>query len=146
MRGYSENAIATLLDRIAVRKRVIQPDCPDGKVARPLMTRWTLVRFKTWALFLHKFHRSDLDELHDHPWSFVSFLVSAGYWEHTPKGRFWRRRCSVLYRPAEYQHFIEISKPTWTLVLRFRERREWGFIKNGVWTWWRSICEEGPYV
>jgi hypothetical protein len=126
-------------------------------IARPLMTRYFLVRFESWALFLHHFHRSDLDEFHDHPWTFITFLVSGGYWEHVQtdddtrlSARMWRRRFSLLYRPAEFQHFIEIEKPTWTIVLRFRERREWGFTKNGVWTWWRkfedlksrSICEE----
>lgn len=142
--------LSTVLDRIAVRKRVITPDCPEGRVGAPLMTRWALVRCQSWAIFVHRFHRSDLDELHDHPWSFVTFLVGGGYWEHTNEGRFWRPRFSILWRPAEFQHFIEIEHPLYTVVLRFSERREWGFIKNGVWTWWRafedlksrSICEE----
>lgn len=140
--------MAALLAKLPYR--IIRPDCPEGKVGSPLMTRYFLFRRESVALFLHHFHRSDLDELHDHPWTFVTFLLSHGYWEHTPQGRFWRRRFSVLYRPAEYQHFIEIERPTWTIVLRFRKRREWGFIKNGIWTLWtkfeemksRSICEE----
>lgn len=140
-----------LLDRLpAHRIRVITPDCPQGKVGSPLMTRYKLIRRESFALFIHRFHRSDLDELHDHPWTFITFLIGGGYWEHTPQGRFWRRRFTILYRPAEYQHFIEIERPTWTLVLRFRERREWGFIKHGIWTMWRkfeelksrSICED----
>lgn len=131
-------------------RRVITPDCPEGKVGRPLMTRYFVFRRKAFGLFVHHFHRSDLDELHDHPWTFMTLLLSSGYWEHTTKGRFWRRRFSILYRPAEYQHFIEIEKPVWTVVLRFRRCREWGFIKDGKWTWWkafedlksRSICED----
>lgn len=148
--------MASFLDRLP--RHVITPDCPEGKVGRPLMTRYFLFRRKSFAVFLHHFHRSDLDELHDHPWTFITFLLSRGYWEHLPTGRFWRRRFSILYRPAEWQHFIELDKcwchgkeiPTWTLVLRFKARREWGFIKDGKWTLWkkfedmksRSICED----
>lgn len=136
------------LDRFPYR--VIQPDCPEGKVGQPLMTRYFIFRRKAFAVFLHHFHRSDLDEFHDHPWTFVTFLATSGYREHTPAGTFWRRRLSILYRPAEYQHFVEIVQPTWTVVLRFKTVREWGFIKNGTWTHWkkfedlksRSICED----
>ena len=120
-------------------RRVVAPDCPEGKVGRPLMTRYFLFRRESVGLFLHHFHRSDLDEYHDHPWTFLTFLISSGYWEHTPGGRFWRRRFSILYRPAEFQHYIEVERPTWTLVLRFRGRREWGFIKDGIWTCWRKF-------
>lgn len=144
--------------------RTIRPDCPEGQVARPLMTRWFVFRSKPFAIFIHRFHRSDLDEYHDHPWSFIAIPFSSGYWENTRKyiqvapaafvvrtDRFWRRRFSILYRPAESQHYIEIPKPLFTLVFRFRERRQWGFIDaNGQWFKYdefesmksRSICNE----
>lgn len=134
--------------------RVITPDCPEGKVGKPLMTRWFIFRRESFGVFVHLFHRSDLDEFHDHPWTFITFLVGSGYWEHVPSGstgkhRVWRPRFSVLYRPAEYQHYVEVVRPTWTIVLRFKQVREWGFIKDGRWTHWRafedlksrSICE-----
>lgn len=99
----------------------------------------------------------------------MTFLFNSGYWEHIPwlkypwesgaisiqpnnDKRVWRPRFSILYRPAEYQHFIEIPSPCWTLVVRFRERREWGFWSQvtGLWTRWdlmekarsRSICND----
>lgn len=162
------------------RYRVIAPDCPEGKVGRPLMTRYALWRSRRnivfdgksvskYALFLHKFHRSDLDEFHDHPWAFITFLFHSGYWEHTPdcimcqdgickrfqpngiiNRRTWKRRFSILYRPATFQHYVEVVKPTWTLVFRFPEVRQWGFIIKGAWVHWRdvensksrSICED----
>lgn len=170
--------------------KIISPDCPEGKVGRPLMTRYAVWRSRRkvtfnkqesskYALFLHHFHRSDLDDFHDHPWAFATFLFHSGYWEHMPAKqwldilgtkncrnkveiiddnnppikfhvRVWHRRFSILYRPATFQHYIEFVKPTWTLVFRFPEVREWGFTIRGVWTPWRkaeelksrSICED----
>ena len=128
-----------LLVRV-LKHRIIRPECPEGQTAHPLMTRFfTPIRWKYLAVFIHYFHRSDLDEFHDHPWAFFAFLFHSGYWEHTPTGRHWRRRFSVLYRPATWKHYVEIPNPKWTVVIRFRQIREWGFWIHGVWHHWRSI-------
>lgn len=150
----------------------ITPDCPAGKSAMPLFTRWMIFRRAPIAVFAHFFHRSDIDEHHDHPWSFITFLLHRGYWEHVPNGyfwslmpywrsiftkyeftgndiRIWRPRFSILYRPATFRHYIEIDKPTWTIVIRFRRCRDWGFWVKGQFIQWkqmeemksRSICE-----
>jgi len=116
----------------------------------PLMDRWFIFRSPVCSLMVHRFNRSDADRhFHDHPWAFITFLMSSGYWEHTPKGRFWRRQFSVLYRPATWQHWVELNngQKTWTLVLKFRTVREWGFITSGGWVYWRDldfepICNE----
>lgn len=119
--------------------RVIAASCPDGTMGPPLMTRYFLVRRTRWGVFLHHFHRSDVDILHDHPWTFITLLLSGGYWETTDRGRFWRRRFILLYRPATYRHFIEVERPVWTLVVRFRRQREWGFWLPGGWrAWYRA--------
>jgi hypothetical protein len=155
--------------------RIIAPDCPERTTGRPLMTRYALLRRKAFAIFLHHFHRSDLGEFHDHPWNFITFLFHRGYWEVIPLCQFvlplwaawsyagddehgrpiavrvWRPRFSILYRPATYQHYIELEScichgrpnPTWTLVLRFKERRQWGFILKGRWVQWNKMDKEG---
>ncbi len=41
-------------------------------------------------LTLHKVLKSDEATLHDHPWSYATFIVSGGYYENTPERRFWR--------------------------------------------------------
>lgn len=154
-----------------IKHRVIKPTCPDCKRAVPLMTRYFLFQSKPLGIFVHHFHRSDLDEFHDHPWTFVTVLLSSGYWEHMPLTgwritepkvisgpvaaddtgyRRWRPRLSVLYRPAKFRHYVEVKKPTWTLVIRFRRVRDWGFWSGGMWHFWRtfdasgsrSICED----
>lgn len=105
-----------------------------------LLVRYYLVKTRFFSLYLHKFCTSDEDRaLHDHPFSFLTFLFSSGYWEHTEKGRIWRRRFSVLWRPAEFRHRVElVTTPTWTLVLRFQRRREWGFWMANGWMDWRT--------
>ena len=147
-------AAARLVDGAPViRRRVITDPCyPEGG---PLLTRYYLFDSPFVALYLHHFHRSDNDRhVHDHPWSFLTFLFSGGYWEHVPKFaetpegeqvRLYRRRFSLLWRPAEWRHWVEIERPVWTLVLRFRRRRMWGFWTERGWLDWktydRDYCE-----
>lgn len=104
-----------------------------------LLVRYFLLHTKPFSVFLHHLMRSDEDRaLHDHPWSFITILLSGGYWEHTTTERIWRRRFSVLYRPAEWQHRLELERPVWTLVIKFRSRREWGFIMPTGWQRWNE--------
>lgn len=128
------------------RKRVIW-SCTASR--GPLLTRYYLVQTALFSIYLHHLHTSDEDRaLHDHPWSFVTFLLSGGYFEHVPSEqvmgskRVWRRRFSVLYRPAEWRHRLELVKPTWTLVLHWRRRRKWGFITMNGWQHWKDYGQE----
>lgn len=77
--------------------------------------------------------------MHDHPWPFVSVILAGGYYEVTPaKGwkdgegptqRRWYGPGRVLTRPAEWIHRVEIppGRDAWTLILRGRKERSWGF-------------------
>lgn len=104
---------------------------------KPLLVRYFLLHTAPVSIFLHHLLQSDDERaLHDHPWTFVSVLLTGGYWEHTVTERLWRRRWSVLFRPAEWQHRLELEKPVWTLVVKFRSRREWGFIMQDGWHQW----------
>lgn len=124
-----------------IKKRIITDPCAPH--LGPLLTRWFLIRTKYFGLFLHKFHRSDNDRhFHDHPWTFITFLLSRGYYENTPTGRHWRRRFSILYRPAEWKHWVEIKEPVWTLVVRLQRRRQWGFWTEKGWIDWITYDKE----
>lgn len=117
------------------RRRVIRA-CNGGDV---LLVRYFLLHTTPLSIFLHHLRQSDEDRaLHDHPWSFITVLLSGGYWEHTPTERLWRRRFSVLFRPAEWQHRLELDQPVWTLVFKFRSRRDWGFIMADGWHRWNE--------
>lgn len=109
----------------------------------PLMIRYFLFRSRWVSIYIHHFLRSDNERhLHDHPWRFITVLLSGGYHENTPAGRFWRRRFSVLYRPAEWQHWVEVTRPVWTLVIRGPRRREWGFHTEKGLIDWKTYGQE----
>ncbi len=114
-----------------------------NKTKGPLLIRYFLLHTAPISIFLHHLMASDEDRaLHDHPWTFVTMLLSGGYWEHTTTQRLWRRRFSILYRPAEWQHRLELDKPVWTLVVKFRSRRDWGFITKTGWQKWTAYLVE----
>lgn len=115
--------------------------------ATPYLTRWTLSgsRFgrdpghRERAVFLHHFHRSDADEMHDHPWAFTSIILAGGYYEVTPASgwangvgpvqRRWYGPGRVLTRPAKWIHRVETpaGREAWTLILRGKKEKSWGF-------------------
>lgn len=132
----------------------------------PYLTRWYLFRRPRIAFFLHLFIRSDEERaLHDHPWSFITIILWRGYIEHTENievcecGSFdckfsklvkrARRKWPLMicWRPAEWRHRVELvkGKQAVTIVIRFKERREWGFWERTgfvQWNkWWQNNCE-----
>ncbi len=123
------------------------------------MSRYWLVgsNKSRWALMLHKMHRPDDDDCHhDHPWSFLTLILYGGYVEQVT------RKCGLedcklshvitrhnrpgmlLFRRAEHTHRIH-SLPSghcWTLVLRFKKSRPWGFVTKLGWVAWRRFIDE----
>jgi hypothetical protein len=87
-------------------------------------------------IFVHKFLKSDPDELHDHPWSYFTFMLKGGYWEHTIHGKKWCGPFSYRYNAANTLHRIELDKDVkecWTLFIPGRKKREWGFETDTGW-------------
>lgn len=114
----------------------------------PYLTRWVLVgerggepggKSSRYGVYLHRFQRSDADEPHDHPWPFVSVILSGGYWEETPAPgwkdgdgpmrRRWYGPGRILVRPANWIHRVVIpdGAEAWTLILRGPKAKSWGF-------------------
>lgn len=115
-----------------------------GDADSPYLTRWTLLDTRWGRVYLHVFHRSDADELHDHPWSFVSLILWRGYVEETPRGRFRRWPGSLAYRPASWRHRVDLigGKPAVTLVVTGAPVRQWGFWTARGWQHWREYFAE----
>jgi len=118
----------------------------DRILSDPYLLRFYLVK-REWVLgvftaVLHRFMRSDSPEdgLHDHPFDFVSIILSGGYTEHSESGKKWYGPGSVLFRRAGRLHRIELvgNEPVWTLVIFGPRRRSWGFKVDGVWYPWKQ--------
>ena len=87
-------------------------------------------------IFLHRFLKSDPDDLHDHPWNFRTIILSGGYWEYTENGKFWRAPGTYRYAPANTFHRVELDKDIpycWTLFIPSSNTREWGFKTINGW-------------
>jgi hypothetical protein len=113
---------------------------PDRRViirhkGETLITRTVLARSADQAVYLHRWHKSDSQDPHDHPWDFVSLILAVGYWEVTETGRHWRAPGSVAFHTAEYRHRVELEaddevtggEAPISLIICGQHRREWGF-------------------
>jgi hypothetical protein len=91
-------------------------------------------------IFVHKFLKSDPDDVHDHPWFYATLILKGGYYEYVPifndegiifgEKKYWRgpghfRICC----PSSY-HRIELDPniTAWTLFMPGPQVREWGFL------------------
>lgn len=121
------------------------------------MRRWRIIDLLWFGLRVHHIARSDADcELHDHPFTFVSIILTGGYYEHTIDGRrTWYGPGSVVVRSADNLHRLELLKDldaggpcidrersAWTLVVRGPRRREWGFLTDRGWQHWQAFTDE----
>jgi hypothetical protein len=96
-------------------------------------------------IFLHKFLKGDPADVHDHPWSYRTFILWGGYWEWTPifnelgkmtgEQRKWCGAGHTRQCTANTYHRIELESgvPCWTLFMPGRKEREWGFLANNSW-------------
>ena len=133
--NYISSSAVSLLDYLE-RRRIVR----DKVTQEPYLERYYLfLKERTsfpFNIFIHKFLKSDPDDLHDHPWNYFTFILSGGYWEHTATGKFWRRPFSCIYRKAKSLHRIELDheKPyCWTLFIPCRRKRDWGFVTKDGW-------------
>lgn len=119
-------------------------ECRDGK---PYMRRYYLLgQHNTTGGSTARYHQileSDEADLHDHPWDFVSVILSGSYVESTPDGEQEYGPGSVLVRNAEQLHRLTLParKPVWTFVTLGPTRRTWGFQTPGGWTHWRDYLD-----
>jgi hypothetical protein len=127
------------------RKRIIM----DRQYNEPLLTRYYLFlkerkRFP-FNVFLHKFHKGDPGDVHDHPWPYATLILKGGYYEYTPnfengkmvgETKHWRGPGHFRVCSANSYHRIELVSgiTAWTLFMPGPQKREWGFLVNNKWT------------
>lgn len=136
------------------------PDMTIGPRDNPQTERWHLLKWRGIQIALHRWLQSDNDRaLHDHTADNISILLWGTYREHfshawQPPGHpaHLRPRLRIpgipYFRKAETPHRVELHRgaPVWTLWIRFRPRREWGFHCSRGWRHWREyVAERGDY-
>jgi hypothetical protein len=141
-----------LLEKIG-RKRIVM----DRVNNEPYLERYYLFlkdrdRFP-FNVFLHKFLKSDPDDLHDHPWPYATLILKGGYYEWIPltnsKGEkfgetsVWRGPGHFRVCRADSFHRIELDPAVtcWTLFMPGPKQREWGFLTKGKWVQWEQYLE-----
>jgi hypothetical protein len=93
----------------------------------------------------HEILRSDLADLHDHPWDFVSVILSGTYIETTPASEQEFGPGSVLVRTAEQLHRLTLPNgPVWSFITIGPARRRWGFDTSDGWVHWSDYLGATP--
>jgi len=125
-------------------RRIVIP-APDGS---DYLVRWQFPIGFRRACYVHKIVQSDGDrDLHDHPWNFISILVYGRYVEETPGGN---KRLKNWFNPhrATDLHRVQLFKrngkeiPVYTVVIRGKRLRDWGFQTADGWKTWRDYNAE----
>lgn len=154
--------------------KIREPDLVIGDPPQTL--RWHLFRWRGIQVSLHKWVRSDSDRaLHDHSADNISILLNdcyrevIGRWQPmsvTVDGTIHRSTRDMFlahrlyqtrrlrwplipyYRRAETPHRIELfeERPVWTIWIRFKPRRSWGFWCPKGWRHWREFVAERSYA
>lgn len=113
-----------------------------GKSECPYMFRWVFIFFG-FSIRVHKWIRSDDKRfMHDHPWSFVTFVLKGEYTDVSPSLdvfcepqepiRETLKAGSFKYRASHHRHYVDVPKGgAWTLVITGRPKRKWGFWIDG---------------
>ncbi len=99
------------------------PSWPDHQAAEPFVIRYyplfrSRPKWFPFNIFIHKLLKSDLGDLHDHYWSYITVILKGGYWETTKKGTFWRKPGYIGFRRYSDRHTLKIpeGKCCWTLL------------------------------
>jgi hypothetical protein len=107
---------------------------------------------------LHKFLKSDPDDVHDHPWPYATVILKGGYWEWIPHfdtaGRktgeyqVWRGPGHFRISKANSFHRIELDPDitAWTLFMPGPKQRDWGFLVKNKWVQWEQYLKQRKSV
>lgn len=120
---------------------------------------WLVKNFLGCSVRIHGIHTPDLDRaMHDHPWSFISLVLSGAYIERVPHRQNtinfdeahddeepwyenYRDAGSIAFRGFWHRHTIKLvttwdELPVWTLFITFPKRQSWGFFTPAGKVWW----------
>ena len=113
----------------------------DREDNEPYLERYyVFLRDRTWFpfnVFIHKFLKSDPDDLHDHPWPYMTIILRGGYWEWTnnrPTPQ-WKGAGQIRFGHSTDYHRIELEPGVecWTMFVPGPKQRDWGFLVRNRW-------------
>ena len=114
------------------------------------LTRLTLLKMPWFSIKLHWIHKADPDrDLHDHPWSFRSFVLRGWYEELSCEDPVImkitkKRRINWFNSKTPYSahRITKVSPNLLTLVVTGHKQKSWGFYdeKTFEYTDWRTYC------
>jgi hypothetical protein len=127
------------------RKRVIMDRVDNEPYLERYYPLFNTRQHTGFNIYIHKFLKGDPDDVHDHPWSYATFILAGGYYEWIPQFnpdgtksceiRKWRGPGHFrICRPESY-HRVEL-KPgvtAWTLFMPGPHKRQWGFLVDNKW-------------
>ena len=136
------------------RKRVVM----DRINNEPYLERYYLFlkdrkRFP-FNVFLHRFLKSDPDDVHDHPWPYATIILKGGYYEWIPQFnsdgqkigelQIWRGPGHFRISGATSYHRIELDPGVdcWTLFMPGAKVRDWGFLVKNKWVQWEEYLKQ----
>jgi len=138
------NRFLNFLDRVG-RKRIVM----DRQDNAPYLERYYVFlkdrKHFPFNVFIHKFLKSDPDDVHDHPWPYATLILKGGYYEWTPvfdvEGKKitetckWRGPGHFRICSATSYHRIELDPniTAWTMFMPGPQKREWGFFVKNKW-------------
>lgn len=126
------------------------------------MGRWALFESRWLSARVHHIASEDYDRaMHDHPWAFVSLVLSGGYVELRPMcpddpswvrmGDLWRERWvgrwrgpgTLAFRRPTDRHVVKDVQPgTYTLFIYGPARHWWGFYTRTGKIHWQDFNAE----
>ena len=107
-----------ILEKIGRMKIVMDrgPSHPEYYKAKPWTARYYLLfrkrpRWFPFNILIHHILDDDHGEgLHNHPFPFITIIVSGGYWETDNNGiKIWRKKGYIGYRSANHLHRVDLK-------------------------------------
>jgi hypothetical protein len=115
-------------------------EIPDAlEPEKVYLKRWRLIQTPLFAIYLHKINMPDRDQdLHNHPWSFRTFIVRGGYSElfqrdatSRARKRTWKQFSWHRMGISAFHSIYNLYRvPTWTVVFTGRRQQIWGFLEE----------------
>lgn len=134
--------LATVLMKRCERKKSVFYIRGTEADSDAYMIRYIVFKSDWMCLYIHRFLRSDRDVHHDHPWNFLTYIISGSYEEEmlNPKTgvtiKTTRKQGSVARRKFSDAHKVLLRR-SWvphdckdaplTICLMGPRRQDWGF-------------------